>query len=405
MSLPVLGRNCITKQKNHGVSFPAMTGKIRALIRQDWNDLDPRGEAMMTAIDQFAPPAREFAHGRGTFHSHMQGTFGILSAWNQPECVRRCGLLHTAYSGDLFQFFLWDATQKEQREQVGSIVGAAAEDLIYKFGTIDRGLLCDMSNVIENGSPAQPLSGPTTVDHRILGQCDISERDAAHILITTVAEYLDQMVDTNGWRDHHQVESPNILYPGSGKPAIGMHWMSQICNAIKNNLDVVPPVFDYCTQVIDKENEIEARDAYWKVVMEEKKLSEDEQIELLQHSVDCNPFISEPSVLLSQIHYRREDFHEAAVESRSALAKSYSLASAWDKRLPYEQWVAFTRVMLLKSNRKLQGENSHFPLYDEGNPLYTNNRGLQLVSLHELHGQMQVMEEDEDVFDDCYQVC
>jgi hypothetical protein len=75
------------------------------------------------------------------------------------------------------------------------------------------------------------------------------------------------------------------------------------------------------------------------------------------------------------------------------------LASAWDKRLPYEQWVAFTRVMLLKSNRKLQGEDSHFPLHDEANPLYTNNRGLHLISLNEVLGQMQGMEED---FEDCY---
>jgi hypothetical protein len=135
-------------------------------------------------------------------------------------------------------------------------------------------------------------------------------------------------------------------------------------------------------------------------VLEEKNLSEDEQIELLQHSVDCNPFVSEPSVLLSQIHYRREDFHEAAMEARTALTKFYSLASAWDKRLPYEQWVAFTRVVLLRSNRKLQGEDSHFPLYDEGNPVHTNKRGLQLVSMNELFGQMQEMEEDEHGVED-----
>jgi hypothetical protein len=257
----MLARNHLTKQKNPVVPFPAMPRKIRALIRQDWNALDPYGEAMMKAIDSLAPPVREFAHGRGTFHSHLQGTFGILAAWNQPEVVRRCGLLHTGYSGDLFQFFLFDATLQEQRESLRRIVGEPAEDLICQFGTINRGLLCDMSNVIDHGSPAKPLSGPTTVDHRILGRYDVSKRDAAHILITTVADYLDQMVDTNGWRDHHQVNSPNVLYPGQGKPAIAMYWLSQICNAIKDHLDVVPPVFDYCTKLIDKDDEIEARDA------------------------------------------------------------------------------------------------------------------------------------------------
>jgi hypothetical protein len=192
-----------------------------------------------------------------------------------------------------------------------------------------------LSNVIDHGSRAKPLSGPTTVDHRILGRY-----------------YLDQIVDTNGWCDHHQVNSPNVLYAGQGKPKISMHWMSRFfCNAIKDHLDVVPPVFDCCTKLIDKDDEIEARDVYWKVIMEEPNLSEEAQIDLLQYTVELNPYVSEPSVLLSQIHYRREDYYEAAVEVRSALAKSYSLASAWDKRLLFEQWIAFTRVMLIKSKR------------------------------------------------------
>jgi hypothetical protein len=84
------------------------------------------------------------------------------------------------------------------------------------------------------------------------------------------------------------------------------------------------------------------------------------------------------------------------MEARTALTKFYSLASAWDKRLPYEQWVAFTRLVLLRSNRKLQGEDSHFPLYGEGNLIYTNKKGLQLVSLNKLLGQM---EEDEHDFE------
>jgi hypothetical protein len=384
----------LAKHKNPVVPFPAMPRNIRALIRQDWNALDPCGEAMMKAIDRFAPPVKEFAHARSTFHKHLQGTFGILGAWNQPECVRRCGLIHTGYSGDLFQFFLLDATLEEQRSELRSIVGAPAEDLVYQFGTINRGILADMSKVIENASPAKPLSGPTTVDHRILGKYDVSERDAAHILITTVADYLDQMVESNGWRDHHQAASPNILYPGVGKPAIAMYWFSQICHSIRDHLDVVPPIFDYCTKLIDKDDEIEARDAYWKVIMEEPNLSEEAQIDLLQYTVELNPYVSEPSVLLSQIHYRRENYHEAAMEARKALTKFYALASAWDKRLPYEQWVAYTRTMLLKSNRKLQGEDSHFPLYKKGNPMHANTQGVELVSLHELLDHMEDMEED-----------
>jgi len=96
------------------VPFPKMPEKIRAILHEDWNILDPKGEEMISKLSTI-DGAVEFAHASTTFYEHLKGTFGILAAWDQPEEVRRTGLVHTAYSGDLFQFFLFDANKEEER--------------------------------------------------------------------------------------------------------------------------------------------------------------------------------------------------------------------------------------------------------------------------------------------------
>jgi hypothetical protein len=45
----------------------------------------------------------------------------------------------------------------------------------------------------------------------------VSVKDTANILMVTIADYLEQMVDMSGWKDHHQIECPDVLYPGDGK--------------------------------------------------------------------------------------------------------------------------------------------------------------------------------------------
>jgi len=100
-----------------GVPFPKMPEKIRAILHEDWNVLDPKGEEMISTLSKI-DGAVEFAHASTTFYEHLKETFGILVAWDQPEEVRRTGLVHTAYSGDLFQFFLFDANKEEERAEL-----------------------------------------------------------------------------------------------------------------------------------------------------------------------------------------------------------------------------------------------------------------------------------------------
>jgi len=377
------------------IPFPKMPKMIRAILHEDWNVLDPSGEEMISTLSKI-DGAVEFAHASTTFYEHLKGTFGILSAWGQPEEVKRAGLVHTAYSGDLFQFFLFDANKEEERAELREILGEKGEALAYLFGTVNRGGLCHFKDVVNQVSTEIICPpGNQTVHHRSdVGNWDMEPLDAANILMVTIADYLDQMVDTNGWRDHHQIEDGGKqLYPGNGRPALGFYWFSAVCNGIKDHLEVVPTIFNNCQDVLSLKDEVEARDTYWKVTTEENDLAEEEQINLLNKVVSLNGFVAEPHMMLSQIYYRQGKYLEAAIEARLALEKYYTLASNWDKRRSFGHWVGFGRVLLLRANRMMEKKECTFPCVDPKNPLYVNYNDLNLTSLRRVVKEMNEREE------------
>jgi hypothetical protein len=298
-------QNIDTEERDFSSSFwfPKLPSKIRAILREDWNTLDkgadhgdatidevndpvtrPRGDEMMKFLSlQTCTP--EFGHARSTFYKHLQGTFGILSAWNQPQAVCRAGLVHTAYGGDVFSFYLFNEQDTAARERVKKVVGSRAEALIHMYGTIHRGELCNLKEVMKMvsapdqvGAKATHITGPQYVSLRLPDPSKpettrpilVSPQQAAHMLIITVADYIDQFVETNGWRDHHQVEDPekllanHRLYPGDGRPAIALYWMSEICRVVAPQLESVPPIFDHCRKTLSYRDEVRARDLYWK---------------------------------------------------------------------------------------------------------------------------------------------
>ena len=80
--------------------------------------------------------------------------------------------------------------------------------MIYLFGTCHRGEICGLNKLIKNEiQEAEPL-GPEgiTISNRLTGKAHLTTKEAAEILMVTVADYLDQMVELNGWRDHHQID-------------------------------------------------------------------------------------------------------------------------------------------------------------------------------------------------------
>jgi len=366
-----------------------MPRAVSALIREAWNEVDASGNeivAGLITVDLFD----FFSHARSTFKDHLLGTFGILSAWGQPTDVCRCGLFHTAYSGDLFQFYVFDAGNDTERGMLRAIIGDSAEHLTWLFGTTHRGALLGLSNVMNRTTQAPPMpmsvapEDKTVVHHRLHGTVSITNREIAKVIIVTLADYLEQMVEVNGWRDHHQVDSPTALYPGDGKPALALYWISQMCRAVRPHLEVVPAIFDGCSAVITHEAEAKARDKYWHVVLHEVELTDEEQLSLLAEAVSLNPFVGEPYLLTAQLHFRRGDHALAKVACAIALDRFYSMATAWDKRRSFGAWVAFARVLYVRAARAGRG----LPSLPSNDNLPPTSTGLKLVSIDAVVSEM-----------------
>eukprot|EP00039_Didymoeca_costata_P015962 m.278648 g.278648 ORF g.278648 m.278648 type:complete len:430 (-) comp16316_c1_seq9:66-1355(-) len=391
---------CVSSDVNIVTSRPhatKITSEIKAILHENFTFFDTEAEDMITAMRNI-PGFMEFSHARDTFNQHLLGTFTILSAWKQSQDVLRTGLFHTGYSGDLFQFYVWDARKEVERDVLRGIVGDEAERLVWLFGTVHRGDIYGLKHVMNASSKTgvvMATSDPMdtiTIPHRIEGELTISNYDAAKLILVTMADYLDQMVTVNAWRDHHQMETPAHLYPGDGRPEICMYWISAICNAAKIHMDIVPPVFDKCETVIRFEDEVTARDLYWKVVLMDKdttldtELKEQEQIDMLLSAVQHNPFIAEPHIQLSQIYFRQKHYSIAYEHACKAIDKLQTLATAWDKRLSFRAWLSYARMMAMRSKRREEGKDTSLPT--TGNGIPPTSGGLPLVAIADLVDQM-----------------
>ena len=366
----------------------AVPPRVLSLLRESWADLDPSGPALVSSIRQMTP-LNEFPHARDTFGGHLLGTFGLLALWGQPNDVCRAGLFHTAYSGDIFRFFLYDAANAADRAELRSIIGDAAEQLTWLFGTVDRGSLLGLSHMMEHDLPpsyslADYGEELVPVAHRLHGRVSLSTREVAKIMIVTIADYLEQLVAVNGWLHHHQVESPSVLWPGDGKPGLGLAWASSLCHAIRSHLEVVPPIFERCTRTLTRTGEVASRDGYWRAVSLEAELPQREQAALYTEAIAQNPFIGEPELMLAQLYFRSGDFGAALTHCGHALRKFVALGTAWDKRRTYAAWVGYARLLDVRARRSLRGE----PSMPEETSLPMTSGGMTLISIRKLVGMM-----------------
>lgn len=379
----------LLSDRGEALVSPSMPHAIETIIRGGWADLDEDGPALVSALRRKEDLFAFFSHARSTFKEHLIGTFSVLAAWGQPAEVRRAGLFHTAFSGDLFQFYVYDAQNATDRNELRASIGEEAEALTWLFGTVFRGQLLGLERVMDPAVLAAPTpmaadGASTAVHHRLLGQLEVSNAELAKVMVITLADYLEQMVEVNGWRDHHQVFLPLSLYPGDGKPGLALYWIAPICRAVRNHLAVVPPIFDNCTRTLTFEDERAARDAYWTVVLRESELTVQAQLSMLDEATTRNPFVGEPWLHIAQLQYRLGKYRMAIHACNQALERIYAMATAWDKRRSYASWVGFARLLHVRASRSARGLST-LP-YSENMP--PTSGGLPLVAIEDVLAEM-----------------
>jgi hypothetical protein len=117
----------------------------------------------------------------------------------------------------------------------------------------------------------------------------------------------------------------------------------------------IPPVFDRCSKVLDPDEQIAARDLYWEAICSDVKGGGDwTEIEsLLRQSIEKNPFVGEPWLVLAQVLLNGGGrWEEAAAAAEEGLKLVLEWGSSWDKRMSWEGWVSWGRVMRDKAMDK-----------------------------------------------------
>ncbi|KAK9115489.1 hypothetical protein Sjap_014436 [Stephania japonica] len=122
----------------------------------------------------------------------------------------------------------------------------------------------------------------------------------------------------------------------------------------------IPPVFNHCTKVLDTEGQRVARDLYWEAALcgSGGNGGVERAEELLVKCVEKNPFIGEPHVVLAQIHLSKGSFEEAEREGEKGLRLLLEWGSPWDKRMSWEGWVAWARVLVMKAKERSWPQNA-----------------------------------------------
>ena len=259
-------------------------------------------------------------HGTQSLEAHLANTFDILAAWKQPLRVQYAGLVHSVYSTDVFNH---QTFSMDERDHIRALVGEDAERLAHLFCTIDRRELL---------SAVRASSMDATDTFRVSGRLDgrpvdVTGQDAGDLLAVYMANAAEQSCRPDR------------------SPARWLSNVSLLGRDARALAEVIPPVFDRCTTLISKAEEIRFLNGYQQMI---EQFADHNTPELGQrrqgHPIDW-PVVSEPLIwtaLHSMAHGVAVDADELGMVAAERLRR---WGTPWDKRLSLHQWLQLCVVL------------------------------------------------------------
>jgi len=336
------------------------------LINHDFNKLDDKMDEYLKLVSDLG--AYQCWHKHGTFGEHLLGVWKIFQTWKLPQTVCRMGLFHSTYSNSWVGLALYKPNT--ERHKLRAIVGDETEALVHIMCSVPRMSLTfkDILGLENKGVPAE---GIVVKDIHTGADLPLSQRMVAIYIVFHIADWLEQFY---GWQDklfrvddltgddegdmavpflkmlnNEFVDNAGTLWPGVNQPGLYLSVLTKLGLILKscNQPDLLPPVFDNCSKFLPAKDEKKARDLYWTVTtkLTEAKDGKEAQ-ELLIEAIKLNPFIAEPHILLGQIYMREGRIEDGIAEARQALKLLYAMGTNWDKRVSWEAWINWCRVMI-----------------------------------------------------------
>ena len=329
------------------------------ILADDFHSIDPSLPSSVKEIKNRG--GHRCWHKHNTFLEHLLGVHNILRLWGEDEIVGRVGLFHSAYSNSYVNLALFDPKKDTERELMRSIIGKEAEDIVHLFCIIDRQSVVVDTLLAQGFIPPEGLNVPHLRDGDVT--IHLTPEVLRLLIVFTMADVADQYF---GWQDELFGGSDKVnsmllpgqddvsqhnseaLWPGPSRPGLWMSYASQLGMLAKTYQDKdnigIPPVFKNCTQVLSREMEAAAIELYWDVVSNNAHSSED-ALEKLQMSSELNPWFFECHVLLAQKYLHRNENERAKAAVDRAIELQVAWGTAYDKRMSFPAWVAWTRVL------------------------------------------------------------
>ena len=324
----------------------AVHARTEARLRGDYAALDPKADEMLAHLKHSEAPL--VWHKHGTFYEHLRDVWVMLCAWDQPQAWCRLGLFHSAYSNSFVAMGVFD--RDKDRSKLANLIGGEAENLVYKFCTVDRQSL--EAAVLAEGvvrAEGYPQIASITTGTPIA----LSGKEAAAMIVETLADEIEQRF---GWQS--DLESGRVLaaWPGAFVPTLRFSRTSRLARGLRDSGlvtdDQLPPIFTRCSEVLDAADEEKARDAYAYAISVPARTpgaasdpALDPTLDALRRSQLLNPYVGEPCLVEAQIHLQAGRFEEAEVAARMGVERLEVLATSWDKRMSYQAWLNWGRCL------------------------------------------------------------
>ena len=346
----------------------ALFARTQTLLDEEWLARDADLAPMLPVV--LARGVGQDWHKAGTFRHHLIGVARSLSLWNQPKDVRLLGLLHSVYGNAFVDLVKFDASS--EREGLKALIGESAEHLVYLFCTMSRTQFVAQllaGDLAADGSMTLQKNGPEPRQ-----SIKLTPYEVAAFAIVSMADSMEQWFS---WQEDIYSRFPNVdasrqqsvhwaaaLWPGPMRPSSRM--LSQIAGlgqALQhpglNQLLPLPPVFDHCSQSLSASAEAAAVSLYWSVIQLDQPLVDlDAATGVLEQAVQLNPWVGEPQMVLAQIYLSAGRKEDAARAAESALQCFSAWGNAWDKRVQWDAWIAWTRILLQSAQG---GEGAAWP--------------------------------------------
>eukprot|EP00026_Physarum_polycephalum_P011953 Phypoly_transcript_12204.p1 GENE.Phypoly_transcript_12204~~Phypoly_transcript_12204.p1 ORF type:complete len:271 (+),score=34.36 Phypoly_transcript_12204:27-839(+) len=224
-------------------------------------------------------------HKHSTFKQHLFQVWKILTIWEQPTYIARCGLFHSAYSNSYVNLAIFSANT--DRTMLKKVIREEAEEWVYLFCTINRGEV-----VYKHLLTSEKMPESLVVKHIKTGEdITLTKRQLGQILVMTIADFADQLFS---WQDklfeqnegklQYTGNNPATLWPGDGRPGLWMSCISRmglLAKQCEANGVLVPDILDKCTVFLSEENEKKALEKYWEVVTHKTEAKDQKEAEQL----------------------------------------------------------------------------------------------------------------------------